>query len=133
MINDKALIFFTSLCVLVFCGFVVYAGYTTYKESEESAYLSCILSMKSSLIIIIRDDQTLREAIDIGHEWKSLNKNEMDTLFNSPANTKRFDCGNYPSSRTGEDLQIAIRQINGRIEMNLQINGRIDTTLQEIN
>jgi hypothetical protein len=54
-------------------------------------------------------------------------------LFNSPRNTKSVDCGNYSTAQTYEDVQIAIRQVNGRIELNMQINGRIEPTfLQEI-
>ena len=135
MFSDKATVYFLSFIgfiSIVFCGFLIYAGFYTWKEVEEGDYKSCILSMKDTLIKPILDDKTVREAINVGSSWRTLNKNEVDMLFNSLDKAKKLDCGNYPDSKTSEGVQIAIRQINGRIEMDLQINGRIDTTLQEI-
>src|SRR6185369_12783314 len=131
MFNDKATVYFLSFICIVFCGFLIYAGFYSFKEAEEGAYKSCILSMKDILIKPIMDDKTIREAINVGSNWRTLNKNEVDMLFNSLDNAKKLDCGNYPNSQTGEGVQIAIRQIKGRFEMDLQIDGRIDTTLQE--
>jgi hypothetical protein len=132
MFRKKSDNYWGLLFLFVVCGFIIFAFYKEWEGAEESAYKSCILSLKDDLVVTIREDKAVSDAIQIGQEWRALSKNEVDLLFNSPSYSKTVDCGNYPASVTGKDVQIAIRRINGIIRMNLQINGRTDTTVNEI-
>jgi hypothetical protein len=132
MFRKKSDNYWALLFLFIVCGFITFVLYKTWEVAKDSAYKSCVLSLKDDLIATISNDKTVSEAIPIGREWRWLSKYEVDMLFNSPSYSKSVDCGNYPTSITGKDVQIAIRRINGFISMQLQINGRIDSTIQEI-
>jgi hypothetical protein len=106
---------------LVIGIFVVFKGYQIYRSAEDSAVESCILSIRQSLADTLKKEE-VRKVISPSQEWRVLNKNEQDFLFNSIDNPKNLDCGRFAyftagKTQSGKDLHVSVRQISGKIDV----------------
>jgi hypothetical protein len=111
---------FLTICISV----SLYSGYQTYKSVEAGDTESCILSLQDSLMLTFHKEE-VRNVISLNQEWRILNKNEQDFLFNSMNNPRRLDCFRFSNftegkSRSGKDLHISARYINELVQVHIE-------------
>jgi hypothetical protein len=100
---------------LFFCISVFYLGYQTYKSAEETASMSCVLSMQAYLERKIANDAQVRDVVKPSNEWKILGEKERVYLFSLIDNPNQVDCGGKlmkGKTTSGENLQISVKEGN---------------------
>lgn len=114
----KYLMLSISLIVIIF---VMQKSYELYLSAEHSAVKSCVLSVTETLRIKLKDKE-IKKIISPNREWKVLNPNEQNFLFNSVTDKKRLDCKRFSyftngKTQKGDDLRILVREIDGEVEV----------------
>ena len=108
--------------ILVICTFAIYGGYRIYRIAEEAAVDSCIRSIESTLAEKLERE---KGEINTSNQWKVLSKDEKEFLFDSVKDSKYFDCKRFQfyktgKTRTGEDVQVSVRQVVRKWDKNIK-------------
>ncbi len=110
---------------IAFGVFVTYEIYQAFTDAQEAELESCISSLQGYLMETLRDEE-IRRIINPSKEWKTLNYNEREVLFESLPSNKRFNCGDSSLFVDGKfqnrnDLEVKIRKIDYAAGMELHI------------
>jgi hypothetical protein len=112
---------------LIFIGIGVLAipFLQLYKDSEDSALQSCILSVEEELTTTLKKNN-LRNVIKIEQSWKSLDEKEKFLLLNAVDKEKQYDCYDYliyedAINGKSDNLQIFVKDDNGLLKVQIQV------------
>ncbi len=109
------------IAILIF-GFccLVYFGYNTWQEAEESAYQSCIGSVTNE----IQKSEFAKNLFPVSGDWKILSENETISLMQ---NVRGSDCGRFNNpilDLWNHRINIALRKSSSYPQIIIWSNGK---------
>lgn len=108
---------------------LVLLGYSSVQSTNESAYLSCILSAEDGFAKALRSAE-LKGEVRLAEEWHTLTDAETAILFGKFENGPTFDCARYGYINEGRNdgtqrYSIHGRKVGQRVEVRLTNLGRV--------